>query len=45
MYFITLAVKSTCKCVISGAEIKADKFIGSRKFGLVAAQPSATAVS
>jgi len=43
MYSINLAVKSTCKCVISRAEIKADKV--SRKFRLVAAQPPATAVS
>lgn len=45
MYSITLAVKSTCKCVISGAEIKADKFIVSRKSRLVAIQPPATSVS
>jgi len=44
MYSINLAVKSTCKCVISRAEIKADKFV-SRKFRLVAAQPPATVVS
>jgi len=45
MYATNLAVKSRCKFVTSRAEIKADKFIVSRKFRLVAAQPPATAVS